>query len=258
MSVSVSTDNPLIAAIALLGIGLFLFWWGFKMLKREKLIEGTPTSKIRSIAMGPVEVYGEVVPVSNILLKSPLTNNDCVYYRFTIQELQQRGKHSEWVTIKSGTKSVEFFLDDGTGSVLVDANGAEIDISPNLTAEYGGLLGKGMPDSVKQFLTSNKIDFGGFLGINKQMKFTEWFIAPKEKLYIMGNAGDNPYVEEGSATKGVTDVMIQKGESEFYIADKSEQQIVGGMKWKIAGGLGGGGLMVLGGLAIIFLYLGVF
>jgi hypothetical protein len=97
-----------------------------------------------------------------------------------------------------------------------------------------------------------------FLGINKQMKFTEWFIAPKEKMYIMGNAGDNPYIEEGSATKGVTDVMIQKGESEFYIADKSEQQIVGGMKWKIAGGLGGGGLMVLGGLAIIFLYLGVF
>ena len=58
--------------------GLFLFWKGFSWLKQKRLIENIPTSKIRSIAMGLVEIYGEVVPTQEKILKSPFTNKDCV------------------------------------------------------------------------------------------------------------------------------------------------------------------------------------
>jgi hypothetical protein len=46
------------------------------------------------------------------------------------------------------------------------------------------------------------------------MKFNEWFIALKDKLYIMGTAGDNPFVEEATETEHSADIMIQKGKNE--------------------------------------------
>ncbi|MDD5086676.1 MAG: hypothetical protein PHV16_02895, partial [Candidatus Nanoarchaeia archaeon] len=58
--------------------GVFLFWEGIKTLKHKRLIENIPTSKIRSLAMGLVEIYGEVVPAYKEVLKSPFSNKDCV------------------------------------------------------------------------------------------------------------------------------------------------------------------------------------
>ena len=42
--------------------GLVFFLKGFGWLKRKRLIENIPTSTIRSLAMGLVEIYGAVVP----------------------------------------------------------------------------------------------------------------------------------------------------------------------------------------------------
>lgn len=233
--------------------GLILFIKGFIWLKQKRLIENMPTSKVRSIAMGLVEIFGKVAPSK--ILKSPFSNKDCVYYKYTIEEYRRTGKHSRWVTVKKGEEVVHFYLEDDTGKVLIDPKGANVDIP--LDFQFNSGLGKDPPLLIKQFLKSNNMGFETFLGINKTMRYTEYFISPNDKLYIMGTAGDNPFVKEGTAKKGVDDVMIQKGKDEkfYYITDKPEREILKTLRWKVAGGIFGGSALSIVCLALILMFL---
>ncbi|MDI6735416.1 MAG: hypothetical protein QME42_04345 [bacterium] len=65
-------------------IGPGLFFYGFFKLKKKRLIEDIPTSKIRSVAMGFAEIKGKAR--QKIPLKSPLTSADCVYYKFLVEK----------------------------------------------------------------------------------------------------------------------------------------------------------------------------
>jgi hypothetical protein len=239
-------------------LGIFLFVKGFMWFRQKQLMENMPTSKIRSLAMGLAEVFGEVVPAEGKILKSPLSARDCVYYRYTIEEYRQSGKSSHWATIRKGEDGTHFFLKDETGLVLVDPKGAKVDIPRDFLFESH--MGKDPPDTVRQFLKANNLSFEGWLfGINKKMRYSEYFIAPKDKLYIMGTASDNPFVEDATAKQGIEDIMITKGEHEkfYYISDKSEREILGSLRLKAMGGIFGGALLAVGCLALILLYIGV-
>lgn len=235
--------------------GLLLFYNGLRAFTKKRLIENIPTSKIRSIAMGLVEVYGEVIPAQKPL-KSPFSAMDCVYYNYKIQEHRSSGKHSYWATIKKGERASRFYLKDNTGSVLVDPEGADIAISKDNT--FDSHLGKDPPKEVKKFLDSSGISFEGFLGMNKQMRYSESFIEPKDKLYVLGTAGDNPFFEEASSKKGIEDIMIKKGKEEkfYYISDKPELGILKLFAWTIALGIFGSLLSVVC-LVVMLLYLGL-
>lgn len=218
----------------LFSIGFFV--WGLISFKMKRLIENIPTSKIRSIAMGLVEIFGEVAPIRNNILKSPFSNNDCVYYKYNIDELRSTGKTTHWVTIKKGWDYRTFYLMDDTGMVLIDPRDAKIDIPVDNV--FRSSLGKDPTDEVKQFLQKENIAFEGRLfGINRTMRYTEYFIAPGDKLYIMGTASDNPYVKEASVEKGVEDIMITKGKFEkfYYISDKHEDAVLFKFKLKTYG-----------------------
>ena len=247
-----SSFDLIIPFIFLIIAGIILLIWGLSSFKMKRLIENTPTSKIRSIAMGLVEIYGEVEPLKDNILKSPFSNNDCVYYKYKVEELRQSGKSTTWVTIKKGEEKKLFHLKDETGSVLIDLTDAKIDIPTDNI--FDSSLGKDPPETVKQFLSTRNIAWEGFLlGINKTMKYTEYFIAPGDKLYIMGTADDNPYVKEASAEKSVEDIMIQKGKFEkiYYISDKHEKAILSRYMLKTYLGLIIGSISVIISLVIL-------
>lgn len=233
--------------LIIVGIGLFV--WAIISFKNKRLIENIPTSKIRSIAMGLVEIYGEVVPEIDNILKSPLSQNDCVYYKYKIDKLQTTGKSTHWRTIKKGWNYIYFYLKDDTGMVLIDPLDAKINITVDNV--FKSSLGKDPPDKVKQFLQKENVDFEGkILGINKTMRYTEHFIAPKDKLYIMGTATDNPFVKDASTVKGVEDIIIKKGKHEkfYYISDKHEHMILNHLRRIVACGFVFGSLLIILGL----------
>jgi len=234
-------------------VGIVLFISGFFKLKRKKLIESTPTSKIRSLSMGLVEIYGEVIPITKNILISPFSKKNCVYYKYKIEELRRSGKHSKWVTVKFEEKQNLFYFKDETGIVLVDPAQAKVDIDTNFFVNSG--MGKEPPENIKEFLRANNIGFKGFLGINKAMRFSEKYIEPGEKLYIMGAAVDNPYVSEGTLT-GTADVMIGKSEYEkiLLISDKQEKNIIKSLNKSINLYIYGGAFLSIICLTI-FLYL---
>lgn len=235
-------------------LGIWLFYKGFVWLHLKRLIEDTPTSKVRGIAMGLVEVAGSVVPHAK-LLKGPLTGNDCVYYKYEVEEYRSSGKSSRWVTVDQGVQGVQFYCKDNTGKVLVDPTNAEVDIPQDFRCESRGF--KDPPKNVKAFLRTRNIKFEGWLG-NKTMRYTEHHIAPKDQIFVLGSADDNPDVKPGMAKEGVENVLIHKGNHKiFYISDRKEEDIVSRFRWKMLGGLIGGALLTTACLAIILLYLGL-
>jgi len=238
-------------------VGIYFFFKGFKWLKQKKTIENIPTSKIRSIAMGLVEIFGKIIPAKKQTIVSPFSNKKCVYYKYTIEEYRKTGKSSHWVTVKKNEQSVPFYLKDNTGKVLVDPTNAKIEIPKDF--EYNSHLMRNPPITVKKFLSQNKLSHS-FLGLNKTMRYREYFIEPGEELYVMGTAGDNPYVENTTSTKNEEDVMIQKGNNKqfYYISDKSEHEVLKNFRWKIFGGLVGGTTLSLVCLIVILINLGIF
>ena len=246
-------DNLLVYSIIGLGFGLFLFFKAFRWLKAKRLIENIPTSRIRSIAMGLVEVYGKVVPFRGEVLKSPFTDRDCVYIRFTIEEYKTAERSSRWEIVYEGTDFVPFYVDDETGSVLVDPKGAGIEILRDNEFKSGFM--KDPPEGVKRFLRRSGMDFEGFFGVNKMMRYRESFIEPGDMLYVMGTAGDNPFVEEGTEAGGAGDIMVRKGSGGFfYISDCHEKRVLGLLRWKVIGGFFGGGLLIVVSLWLILFY----
>ena len=206
-------------------IGLAVICIGFIFFRKKRLIENIPTSKIRSIAMGLAEIFGQVIPIKERILKSPFTDKECVYYQFTIEEYRSSGKNSQWVTIKKGEQRDLFYLKDDTGKVMIDPTGATIEARKNF--EYQSGLGKDPPEQVIRFLTVNNLAHEGFFGLNKTMRYHETIIIPDDTLYIMGTAGENPFNKEVTGNH-VDSIIIQKGkyEKHYYISDKSEKQIL--------------------------------
>lgn len=99
-----------------------LAWWAYRLLRRKRAIENTPTSKVRSLALGMVEVQGRAR--RHYALVAPMTQLPCVWYRL---HRFRRDRRNNWrLTSSSGSGPLPFSLEDATGRVLVDPRGAHI------------------------------------------------------------------------------------------------------------------------------------
>jgi hypothetical protein len=174
---------PLLGAAA----GAYLFYRGFRLLQRKRLIMDTPSSKIRSAAMGLVEVSG--LATGPYTLTAPITGGPCYYYRTMAWEWKQRDKGSSWVKQADEGLHVPFFLDDGSARVLVDPQGAEMDIHRDFQEEFSHSLFSSsldIPTNIARFLAAHGVD------TDKKIKIEEYCIKPKNALFILGTLASNP------------------------------------------------------------------
>src|SRR5688572_17548643 len=125
--------------------GIGSFFYGFKQLRKKRLIENTPTSKVRSMALGLVEVHGKSLAISP--LTAPFSQMPCVYYRYQVEELRRGNKRAHWVTIHSGDSlNAPFYLQDETGQVLVNPQASEVEIPDKFNLQTGFL--KDVPEHI--------------------------------------------------------------------------------------------------------------
>lgn len=110
-----------VCMVALVCFGLILYY-----LKRARLIEDTPTSKIRSAAQGYVELIGAVSVGEAGELLAPLSGTPCVWFDYKVQCYRNSGKNGHWHTVDKGTSSHWFRIDDKTGNCVVDPQGADV------------------------------------------------------------------------------------------------------------------------------------
>lgn len=182
-----SPQNVAIMAAIGTAAGVYLFYRGFRLLQRKRLIMNTPASKIRSASMGLVEISG--LAAGPYVLSSPFKQVECYYYRSIAWELKQQGKDSEWVKVAEESLHVPFYIDDETGKVLVDPRGAEMDLHCDLKEEYNRSVlfsGPEMPGCVSGFLMRHAAN------PNKRIKVEEYCIKPKNFLFVLGTLSQNP------------------------------------------------------------------
>jgi hypothetical protein len=161
-------DPVVIYGAILLGLaaGLLVLTYAFYVWKEKRLIENIPTSKVRSLAMGLVEVKGSARPKA--LLKSPVTMTQCVYYRYKIEKYVRSGKSSHWSVVDQGASTNYFYVEDETGKILADPVDADVHIGRDY--QWTGIkpgTGWGI--------------FGG-----DKMRYSEWWIIEGEPVYVIG------------------------------------------------------------------------
>ena len=206
----------------ILGGGISLFF-GINAFIKKRKIENTPTSKIRSLAMGVVELNGSAVWKEKLI--SPMSQNPCVYYDAEIQEYRKSGKSGKYVTIGEEKKGELFFVQDETGKVMVDASNAKIDVKTKSTYKIGrSLLGR---QRMEELCKRHNINTMNFLGLTRRLRVIETLIRPNQGLYVLGNAVNNPYVKDGSVIKNEDDILIKKSKKQnLIISDKTEREII--------------------------------
>jgi len=67
-------------------------WLAFRSLHIARLIEDTPTSRIRSAAQGYVELAGRCRPLDGTQNLAPLTQRPCVWWSYRIQQKAESGQ----------------------------------------------------------------------------------------------------------------------------------------------------------------------
>jgi hypothetical protein len=136
-------------------LGLGIVYWGFRTYQTGRLIRNTPTEKVRSIALGRTEVNGQCRDAGTTF-DQPFSEGRCVYRQWKVEEYKRdhsdddNGK--EWQTVDSGTDVTQFYAEDETGQVLVDAtDDATFQISDENSVEITVGRGQSLPPRVEAF-----------------------------------------------------------------------------------------------------------
>jgi hypothetical protein len=130
-------DNLEIYAVLGFFFGLYTFYKGFRQYRNYLLIADTPEIAIRSIPMGFVQVHG--IAKGDKTISSPVTHTPCFAYKVVIErwKTDSNGHGGHWSLHRTDMDGVGFYLNDSTGEVLVDAQGAELDLPRSARCEAG-------------------------------------------------------------------------------------------------------------------------
>jgi len=240
--------------------GLYLVYDGFDTWQTARLIQDTPTSNVRSMAVGRTELEGRVRRREQTI-DPPYYQGDCVYVSW---EAERREKYTDedgntkyrWETIADGTEAVKFDLEDDTGRVLVRGDmGAEFDIfedKKQTTRIYS--RGEAPPEEVTSFmrrarrrwnepdpagadddsLFESAVEFvtdtvrGGadpLTDTSNRRRYSQQVLPVGSQAYVLGSAEpvDGARVDSGQAD--LLEVRRDEGADEFLIVDAKEDRV---------------------------------
>ena len=258
-----STDPAVWMAVGF-AFGLLSFLRGFKVYREYRIVEDTPQAPLHSVAMGLVSVRGTASGGDQI--SSPITRTSCYFYRVDIQKWQSGGNTGGyWKHYRTDVAGVRFVLSDSSGSLLVDASGAELDLAPvcerrakntpffgiggattdldllNYIARVGTGAGSALPGA-----TDGPIS-GELQLVRGSFRLKEFCIVPGREYSITGTCTENPEAHDERDRN-----LIVKGANEptYLISEKPLAALESSLRGRVA-------LMVLGGGALSVVCLGL-
>jgi hypothetical protein len=132
-----SSREPEIWLLAGCGFGVFTFFRGFRIYREYRVLEDTPEVPVRSVAMGLVRVHAKAAGEQQVL--SPITRTPSFFYKVVVEKWESGSKGGSWRHYATDADGVNFYLEDATGRVALDARGAEYDLIQTGRREIGGL-----------------------------------------------------------------------------------------------------------------------
>lgn len=109
-------------SLIIIGLAIASLVYTFVYLRRARIIEDTPTSKIRSAAQGYVELHGRGQIMDGLPIVSPLTGIQCTWYRYKVEKMEEKNRR----VIRQGTSDEMFLLAGETGRCVIDPEGAVV------------------------------------------------------------------------------------------------------------------------------------
>ncbi|MCK9563543.1 MAG: E3 ubiquitin ligase family protein [Bacteroidales bacterium] len=165
------------AVLALVGLHSAL-----RALQRARLIEDIPTSRIRSASQGFVELAG-IASGRGEVLASPLSATPCLWWRYSIERLEQSGKSRRWRVLERGLSDTPFYLDDGTGLCRIKPAGAEVSCLHRRRWQ-GRERRPGAATPAAGGLVST---LGRLAALGGRYRYTEYLIRDGDPLYALGH-----------------------------------------------------------------------
>ncbi len=208
--------------------GFWLLADGWGLRRRKRLIESIPTSTIRSLALGLVEISGRAQPEGR-LLSSPFRGHPCVFYSYAVDERVGSGKHARWELIAKGTSEQPFFVSDTTGRVLVVPFGAELILQEEHIVRNDWL--GALPPTTVAGLQRLGITTERWLG-SKTLRCRESFILQDEQVYVLGTAHEQR--DAGDLIENSARLYIGNSQDHMYIiSDRTEKDLLSHMRWQV-------------------------
>jgi len=154
----------LIVTLLMCVSAISLFFWGWELFNKQRLIEAIPLATIKSVPMGLVRISGRAV--RNNPLVTPITERDCVFFKYLIEKnvIALSGNRTE---VEEDVSAEPFWLEDSTGRILIEPYNCE----PALKKRY--------------FHTES--DMHG------TRKFSEWYLRDGEYAHVVGYAGKSMF-----------------------------------------------------------------
>jgi len=180
--------RPLFWAVMAVVFGPYGFFLGWRALKIKRLIRNIPRSTIRAAALGPVEIVGKAS--GPYTLVSPIANNECLYYRLVVL-VGERGAHKI-----VDEMCAPVFIGDGTGKVMMDPRGAELEMDP-----YEGTHS----DYLGHVAARHGFSRGDVVSAQ------EFCIRADETIFVLGTLRENPWADKNVDVHATTLSRIGPG-----------------------------------------------
>ncbi len=184
---AVARSDPALVGIgagSLAAVAAYSAWRAWCSLNNARMIEDIPTAKVRSAPQGYVELEGVGRSMDRSPIIAPLSGLPCVWFRYRVEEMHttyHRGQtRTRWVTIDRGESTETFWLEDETGRVAVDPEGA--DVTPRHKDVWHSRSRSAGIRKPGAYVTY----FSAALYPNDRYRFTEERINPGETIYAIG------------------------------------------------------------------------
>ena len=168
---------------AMIALAAIFAWSALRAVRRARLVADTPTCKVRSAPQGYVELWGVGRQMDGPPIIAPLSGLPCVWYRYLVEEerrVEVRGRSEmRWVTVEQGRSDDLFWLEDATGRVVVDPDGAEV--TPKARDIWYSGAGAALGNQ-PAFIASYFIRCPG----GARHRFTEERLGERQNLYALG------------------------------------------------------------------------
>ena len=188
--------------------GIVLFLNGLRIFRKYHAFARTREAPIRSISRGLVGIRGKAKPVGNVLENSPVSHTLCLFYRVDIENEVLRNSTRRWSPYKTTVGGILFYLDDGTGKVLVNPFAAECDLLSNCTREVpqstSSPAAPGPISNAELIAYAKSAQAGGVAGGDAlenipvvglstgRYRFSEYCILPEREYHVVGTCAENP------------------------------------------------------------------
>ena len=244
------------------GLGGLAFYHGLRAFRLQRLIRDTPTAKVRSLAMGLVELQGTLRSRSRTC--APFTEKDCVWWEVELQTLRDSNKGmKQWHTVHRECSGHPFYVDDGTGEALIYPQDAEVRAGHVVSEETHGF---GVPEPYASFMENRALGMRHLWSVGP-MRFRERTLEDGRAVYVLGRAEPRPRAVEVSMDEETLEAtgtdaigaryvrqhdgrcmaVIRKGRRDpaLLISDHSEKTMTMEYGLKAFAGLVGGPLMMM-------------